>query len=76
MVVVEFRKVKCDNCSKEETIEDSGHRPDNWLEVSVVEWFGSTGTGRLNNEVCSEKCVLELMKKLKEIPPKPTTHIF
>ena len=68
MVVIEYRKVKCDECGKEEEIESGGSRPTNWLEISITEWFGNNGNVRLNREVCSEKCALKLIKKLKEIP--------
>ncbi len=75
MTIVEYRKVKCDECGKEEEIKSGGCKPTNWLEISVVEWHGSSGEGRLNKEVCSEKCALELMKKLKKIP-KHETYIY
>jgi len=75
MTVVNYRKVKCDECGKEEEIKDGGSKPSHWLEISVVEWFGNSGEGRLNKEVCSEKCALRLLKKLKKIPKKET-YIF
>ena len=75
MTVIEYRKVKCDECGKEEVVKDDGWRPYNWLEISIVEWNKSVGEGRLNKEVCSEECALKLIKKLKEIPKKET-HIY
>lgn len=71
-MIVEYRKVKCNNCGKEEKIKDGGSKPTKWLDISITEWFRDTGTGRFNREVCSDKCVLELIKKLKEIPKKET----
>ncbi len=75
MAIVEYRKVKCDECGKEEEVKYSGSRPSSWLEINIVSWFGSTGDTLLNKEVCSEKCALKLIKKLKKIPKKET-HIF
>jgi len=68
MAIVEYRKVKCDECGKEEIVKHSGCYPDNWLVISIFKWSGNTGRGRLNKEVCSEKCAINLMKKLKKIP--------
>jgi len=51
MAVIEYRKVKCDECGKEEEIKDGGTRPSNWFEVSITEWYGSSGDVRLNREV-------------------------
>ena len=67
-MIVEYRKVKCDNCGKEEEVKHSGTKPTHWLEISITDWKGNSGYGRLNREVCSEKCALELIKNLKEIP--------
>ncbi len=72
MTVIEYRKVKCDNCGKEEVVKNDGWRPSHWLEISITEWSERVGEGRLNKEVCSEKCALELLKNLKEIPKKET----
>ena len=75
MTIVEYRKVKCDECGKEKTIESAGSYPSNWLVISIVEWFGTSGEGRFEREVCSEECAIKLMKELKEIP-KHETHIW
>ena len=72
MAVIEYRKVKCDECGKEEEIKYGGTRPSNWLEISITEWHGSSGDIRLNREICSEECALKLIKKLKEIPKRET----
>lgn len=70
MTIVDYRKVKCDECGKEEEVKGSGSRPSRWLEISITGWEGNSGMGRLNREVCSEKCALKLLNKLKEIPEK------
>ena len=72
MVIIEYRKVKCDECGKKEEIKEGGTKPTNWFEVSIAQWFGNTGNVRLNKEVCSEKCALKLIKKLKGIPKQET----
>lgn len=74
-MIIEYRKVKCDECEKVVEVEGAGSLPSNWLVIEVVEWSGSSGQVRLNKEVCSEKCVLKFMKNLKKIPKKET-HIF
>lgn len=75
MAIIEYRKVKCDECGKEEEIKDGGTRPTHWLEISITDWAGSTGHGRLNREVCSEKCALKLIHNLKKLP-KQETYIY
>ena len=75
MTIINYRKVKSDECGKEEEIKDGGTKPSHWLEINIFEWFGNSGTGRFTKEVCSEKCALELMKKIKEIP-KEETNIY
>lgn len=71
MTIVEYRKVKCDECGKEEEVKGGGSYPSsNWLVIEISEWSGSTGQGRLNREVCSDKCALKLMKDLKKIPKR------
>lgn len=75
MAVIEYRKVKCDECGKEEEIKYGGTKPTNWFEISITQWSGNNGDGRLNREVCNEECALKLMKKLKEIP-KQENYIY
>jgi len=70
MAIVNYRKVKCDECGKEEEVKDGGEKPSQWLEISIVEWFGNSGEGRLQREVCSEECALKLLKELKKIPDR------
>ncbi len=76
MAIINYRKVKCDECGKEEEIKDSGSRPSNWFEVSITEWFGSSGYGRFGKEVCTEKCALKIIHKLKKIPKRESVHIY
>jgi len=76
MSIVNFRKVKCDNCGKEETIEGGCNLPFGWLEVQITEWQGNSGRTRFDKEVCNDKCALELIHKLKKIPPKPPAKIY
>jgi hypothetical protein len=63
---------KCDQCGKEVEFAD-GHLPDHWLEIDVTEWMGSSGEGRFKKEVCSEKCVINMMHNVKKIPKKVYT---
>ncbi len=75
-MIIEYRKVKCDNCGKEEEIKDGGTRPSNWFEISITEWSGNSGYGRFCKEVCTEKCALEVIHKLKKIPEREPIHIY
>ncbi len=70
MTIVEYRKVKCDECGKEESVEGGGSYPPQWLVIGISEWNGDIGQGRLTKEVCCEECALKLMKELKEIPER------
>jgi len=67
MAVIQRPIGKCDQCGKEVEFEE-GHLPDHWLEIAITEWWGSSGTGILSREVCSNKCALDLMHALKKIP--------
>ena len=75
MVVIEYRKVKCDECGKVEEADGGESYPSNWFTIAVHKWFGNMGNGELNKEVCSEKCAIKLMNNLKKIP-KRTTSIY
>ena len=68
MSIVEYRKLKCDNCGKEEEVKGAGSYPNKWLEISIYEWSGTSGERRYEKEVCGDKCAIELMKKLEKIP--------
>lgn len=68
MAVVEYRKVKCDECGKEVEIKEPMHLPCSWLEIDITECCGASGTVVLSKEVCSRKCALNMLKKLKKIP--------
>ena len=43
MSIIEYRKVKCYNCGKEETLKDKGSYPSHGLEISMPLWMGSDG---------------------------------
>ena len=75
MSIVEYRKVKCDNCRKEKIIRDSGSYPSGWLVIEIYEWDGMSGRERLHKEVCSGKCALEIIKKVKKIPECKTINL-
>ena len=75
MVVIEFRKVKCDNCGEIKEIEGGSSFPSGWLELTIVEWSLSSGTSRWNKDVCGDKCALEIIKKLKKIPSEPFPEV-
>ncbi len=76
MAIVDYRKVKCDECGKEEEIKDGGTKPSRWLEVNITEWLGNSGRGRFGKEVCSEKCALKIIHKLKKIPEQEPICIY
>lgn len=66
MVIVQYRKVKCDICEKEVEIKEQyGSLPRNWYELSATQWFGSSGRIKFNKEVCSEKCLKKAMHEFK-----------
>ncbi len=75
MSVVQYEKHKCDNCGKE--VETKGnYRPRGWYEININKWSFNRGDILLDKEVCSEKCVLELLHKIEKVPkPKPTKMI-
>ena len=74
---IQFVKYMCDNgkCGKIAEVNGDG-MPSLWFQFSIIEWSGTSGQGRLEKDVCSEQCVLELMKNLKEIPKKEDVVIF
>jgi len=77
MVIINYRKVKCDECGKEvEMKEEIGSLPDNWFEVSITKWFGTTGDRLFHKEVCSEKCAMKTLKKLNKLPKPKPIHIY
>jgi len=66
---LEFAKYKCDNCEKIVDVIGNG-MPSLWFVFSISEWSGMSGETRLEKDICSESCVFELLRKLKEIPKK------
>lgn len=72
---IQYERHKCDCCGKEEDIQ-FGSRPLNWYEIEITKWHGNSGEGVFNKEVCSKKCALEILSKVKKIPnPKPRKMI-
>lgn len=73
MSIVHYEKHKCDCCGKEVEVQHGG-RPRGWLEISITIWHLSRGDVVYDKEVCSRKCALEMLKKIKKIPgvkPRP-----
>ena len=68
MAVVEFRKVRCDCCGKEEIQEEGGKYPTYWLEISITEWIFTSGHTLLNKDEYSKKCAVKLLNSIKKIP--------
>ena len=67
-MIVEYRKVRCDECGKEETVAGAANFPSGWLTLGITEWSGSSGHEFLSKDICSRRCALRLMKKIKTIP--------
>lgn len=67
-MIVQYRKAKCDNCSKEKIVEGAGWLPFGWLTISVAQTHGLMGNIVLTKEVCSKKCAIAFMNKIKKIP--------
>lgn len=77
-MIIQYKKIKCDNCGKEEMVKENVRSKDR-IEISIVQWSGSVGQERLVKDTCSDKCALELIKGLKRIPKKGEpvkTNIF
>ena len=64
MARIQFERHKCDCCGKEE----DGKMPLGWYEINITKWQGSSGRRVYNKEVCSKKCALNLVSKIKKIP--------
>lgn len=67
-MIIQYRKARCDNCSKEKIVEGVGSLPFGWLTISVAQTHGLTGNIILTKEFCSKKCAIAFMNKIKEIP--------
>ncbi len=71
MSVSQYKRYKCDNCGKEKEIRsDFGydHIPTGWFIIEIHQFKQSIGTRRFYKEVCSHKCVKEVMSKFKGLP--------
>lgn len=67
-MIIQNRKAKCDNCGKENIVEGAGWLPFGWLTICLTRMHGVTGNQILSKEVCSKKCAISFMNKIKEIP--------
>lgn len=67
-MITQYRKARCDKCGKEKIVEGSGILPFGWLTLSVTRMRGLIGNIILAKEVCSKKCAIAFMSKIKEIP--------
>ncbi len=67
-MIVQYRKARCDNCGKERMVEGIGSLPLLWLKLSLNQTHGVMGNTVLAKEVCSKKCAIAFMNKIKEIP--------
>ena len=67
-MIVEYRKVRCDECGKEEIIQDSGLLPLGCLAINIHEAYGTIAHPVLEKEVCSRKCAIKLMNETKKLP--------
>jgi len=71
MSIVEYRKVKCDECGKEVTIKEAGYSiPFGWYELGITLGKKSHGQGVYDKELCSKKCILKHANNLKKIPDR------
>lgn len=68
MSVVEFRKLRCDNCRKERVVEGFGSHPSGWLEISITRNNTLYGCIVFLKDACCDNCALEIMKKISRVP--------
>jgi len=76
MAIIRYQRNKCDECGKEVDSKEY-NQPYGWLEITICRWKGSMGEHVFRKEVCSKKCALKMLKKLKRIPKfkPPIVHI-
>ncbi|MEK6949368.1 MAG: hypothetical protein AABX34_04050 [Nanoarchaeota archaeon] len=67
-MIIEYRKARCDKCGKEEIVEGAGTLPFRWLTISLAETHGLMDNIILTKEVCSKKCAVAFMNKIRDIP--------
>jgi hypothetical protein len=70
MSIIQKEIHKCDNCGKTVERENSGEIS-GWFRIEVWRYFGTCGNTTYNKEVCSKKCVTEMMHKFEFPKPKP-----
>jgi hypothetical protein len=74
MSIIQKEIHKCDNCGKTSETEDNEY-PMNWFQIEIWKRKKNIGDGVFNKEVCSQKCVTEIMHKFKFPKPKPMRMI-
>lgn len=72
MSVSQYKRYKCDNCGKEKEIRNdfSDQFPTRWIKIEIWEHIQNIGRRRFYKEVCSHKCMKEVMSKFKKLPIK------
>ena len=75
MTVTQIRKVRCDNCDKECEASPGACLPLGWFELNITEWHTNCGERRLQKDLCSEKCLMELMHKIEKLDPKKPARL-
>lgn len=70
MSISQYKRYKCDNCGKEKEMRsDFGDEfPTGWFRIEIYSFSQGIGTARFYKEVCSHKCVKEVMSKFKGLP--------
>ena len=67
-MIIQYRTAKCDNCGREKAVEGVGTLPFGWLTLSLTQMRGLIGNIILTKEVCSKKCAIAFMNKIRDIP--------
>jgi len=67
-MIIQHRKARCDKCGREKIVEGSGTLPFGWLIISITQMRGLMGNIILTKEVCSKKCAVAFMNKIRDIP--------
>lgn len=67
-MIVEYRKVKCDSCGKEQTVKEPIEMPFSWLNINILENKNDYGRSVLDKDICSRQCALKFLHQLKKIP--------
>ena len=65
MAKIQYAKYKCDNCSKVIEVKGEGW-PNDWFEVCITGWGGTSGRTVASRDICSKKCVFRILKKINK----------